>query len=337
MKVSILTFSQTGNTKLIAKQVASKLTEGGHTVIRCNLLKLGKEMDSIGAANSPLLTQLRESLQGSEVVGLGAFSNFGHPSFRVNEIFEDAILPPSLFAQMKMFFTFGTAGALMFRTVNVLSTLLSDKNPSATFLGSLSVIAPENGAGFMPVRPYRDTWNRAELARVGQFAEQMLRYVNRSEPLPNARFSRATSWQFLTARQSISPALIQVVREKCRQCGTCARKCPYNACTLNSDIEDGFPIVNPAKCKGCGRCFQACPMEAIEVIGFHTELRSRYHKVNTLPAGEKCPDGAIAIDFPRGLPLMRRMLTGSERAFWIQVAVAVLLLAVLIAWFVRKH
>jgi ferredoxin len=333
--VSILTFSLTGNTKLIAKRIAAKLVEAKHHVTLFNLVKIGKEFDSLGPDASPLLTQLRESLRTSDVVGLGAFSNFAHPSWRVNELFSDAALPSGLFKNMKFFFTFATAGQVVWRTLNVLSTLLSDKNPSATFIGSFSALAPENGVPLMALKPYRDTWAVAELARVEEFSSKIAESLNDPQKAVPAKFSRAKSWEFFARRGRLSMRSVQspvVDREKCQRCGTCERKCPYNAVRCTPDIEDGFPTFDRKKCEGCGRCFNVCPFDAMQIPETHSELRSRYPTANTVPAGQRCADGAISVDFPRGVALNRRMFLGRERVLLLRIAIAVLVIALLIRW-----
>jgi ferredoxin len=124
---------------------------------------------------------------------------------------------------------------------------------------------------------------------------------------------------------------------KCQRCRTCERKCPSHAWTLNSDIEDGFPVHAPAKCEGCDRYFCVCPVEAIQFIDRHTELRSQHPKANTLRVGGKCADGLISIDFPQGWALNKRMFTGNERALQIGTAIAVLVLVCLVAWILHKY
>jgi NADH:ubiquinone oxidoreductase subunit F (NADH-binding)/Pyruvate/2-oxoacid:ferredoxin oxidoreductase delta subunit len=52
-----------------------------------------------------------------------------------------------------------------------------------------------------------------------------------------------------------------IVREKCKKCGMCAKKCPVNA--VSGDRESGYDI-NSAVCIRCGACFEACPFHAIE-------------------------------------------------------------------------
>jgi Fe-S-cluster-containing hydrogenase component 2 len=122
-------------------------------------------------------------------------------------------------------------------------------------------------------------------------------------------------------RPAIDPA-------KCQRCGTCERKCPYNACSLTVDIEDGFPVIDTEKCRGCFRCLNKCPFRAIEWPGQHTELRARYPKVNLVPPGEKCEDGSIAVETPLGWQLNKRMLIGKETQLLVLVLIAVVAIAI---------
>ncbi len=69
--------------------------------------------------------------------------------------------------------------------------------------------------------------------------------------------------------------------DKCRECGACARSCPYNAivvterpCKASCPVdaigydEDGIAVINEDKCINCGRCQAACPFGAIEDISW---------------------------------------------------------------------
>ncbi len=69
--------------------------------------------------------------------------------------------------------------------------------------------------------------------------------------------------------------------DKCRECGACARSCPYNAivvterpCKASCPVEaigydeDGIAVIDEDKCINCGRCQAACPFGAIEDISW---------------------------------------------------------------------
>lgn len=69
--------------------------------------------------------------------------------------------------------------------------------------------------------------------------------------------------------------------DKCRECGACARSCPFKAivvterpCKASCPVdaigydEDGLAVINEEKCINCGRCQAACPFGAIEDISW---------------------------------------------------------------------
>ena len=54
----------------------------------------------------------------------------------------------------------------------------------------------------------------------------------------------------------------EIITEKCRSCGKCAKVCPYNAITV--DVKAKTPAtVNTAACAGCGTCAAECAFDAI--------------------------------------------------------------------------
>jgi hypothetical protein len=57
---------------------------------------------------------------------------------------------------MKFFFVFVTGGHVVERAATIIATLLNDKNPQARYLGSISIVAPENYSSLVPERPYSD-------------------------------------------------------------------------------------------------------------------------------------------------------------------------------------
>ncbi|MEF9919470.1 4Fe-4S dicluster domain-containing protein [Anaerorhabdus sp.] len=73
----------------------------------------------------------------------------------------------------------------------------------------------------------------------------------------------------------------QINYDKCKECGACARNCPYNAivvterpCSQHCPVdairwdEDNIAIIDEKKCINCGGCQAACPFGAIEDISW---------------------------------------------------------------------
>ncbi|MCF0109718.1 MAG: 4Fe-4S dicluster domain-containing protein [Erysipelotrichaceae bacterium] len=73
----------------------------------------------------------------------------------------------------------------------------------------------------------------------------------------------------------------QIDYDKCKECGACARSCPYNAivvterpCASHCPVDaiswnsDGIAVIDEQKCINCGQCLAACPFGAIEDISW---------------------------------------------------------------------
>ena len=72
---------------------------------------------------------------------------------------------------------------------------------------------------------------------------------------------------------------------KCKECGQCAKACPYNAiahlqrpCKFSCPVdaitydEDGISVIDPDKCIRCGQCIHSCPFGAIGTKSFITHV-----------------------------------------------------------------
>lgn len=80
---------------------------------------------------------------------------------------------------------------------------------------------------------------------------------------------------------SIGPYRSQIDYAKCKECGACARACPYNAivvterpcfarCPVGAIKWDaaGIAYIDEEKCTNCGQCENACPFGAISDISW---------------------------------------------------------------------
>ncbi len=61
-------------------------------------------------------------------------------------------------------------------------------------------------------------------------------------------------------RKAFSQKPIICNEDKCIKCGTCARKCPANAITLNP-----YPVIDKKKCIRCFCCMEICPEDALHL------------------------------------------------------------------------
>ena len=53
-------------------------------------------------------------------------------------------------------------------------------------------------------------------------------------------------------------SVVSTIKEKCRRCYTCVRKCPAKAIK----VEEGQAKVVEERCIACGSCIRVCPQEA---------------------------------------------------------------------------
>ena len=76
---------------------------------------------------------------------------------------------------------------------------------------------------------------------------------------------------------SLGTTRTQIDYDKCKECGACARACPYNAIVVTerpcyarcpvqaiSWDENGIAVIDQEKCIDCGQCILSCPFGAVE-------------------------------------------------------------------------
>lgn len=59
----------------------------------------------------------------------------------------------------------------------------------------------------------------------------------------------------------VGGAVAEVQKEKCTQCCTCVRTCPFGVPYISQ--ETGAAYIDPGLCQGCGMCVAECPGKAI--------------------------------------------------------------------------
>ncbi|MCL5110777.1 MAG: 4Fe-4S binding protein [Chloroflexi bacterium] len=72
----------------------------------------------------------------------------------------------------------------------------------------------------------------------------------------------------------LSPFRVKVDREKCKDCGICARVCPNSAITPATVAKGGTAM----ECTRCGTCMDRCPQKAIDyrLIGSNARARGAF-------------------------------------------------------------
>jgi ferredoxin len=339
LKVVLVTFSNTGNTKYVADKVRDALSTEGYQVDEVDALKLVKVLDlgnqALGKIKIPdpepeAYIDARTAIAEADVVGLGAFANCFQPSAGIAELFSEEVLPESLFVKMKFFIVYGTAGQGHGKLNDCLATLLSRKNRQAVLAGSGKFLAPENIPCLMPARPAIDVWSAGEKAKVVEFGKSVLDVLEgKAEPVATYEPGEVTHRAVFDTVAALVCGRPIVLKEKCGKCRRCAAVCPYNA--ISFDLEDGLPHWDLKKCRRCGRCYNFCRNDAIQFPRVHSELRAKFSAPVLIEPGEKTGDGVfVGQPQPFGFELNKRQLLGKGLEFYGPLAGLVVLLLLLL-------
>ena len=94
---------------------------------------------------------------------------------------------------------------------------------------------------------------------------------------------------------SIGTDRAQINYDACKECGACARACPYNAivvterpCYAHCPVdaiswdENDIAVIDEEKCINCGQCLNACPFGAIEDVSWVVPV------IKLLESDKKC-------------------------------------------------
>jgi flavodoxin/NAD-dependent dihydropyrimidine dehydrogenase PreA subunit len=245
MDITLIYFSQTGNTRRIAETMAEVFREAGHAT---RLLSLKKA--------SP-----QDALTG-DLLGIGTpcFSSQAPTPIK-------AFLQNMPAVESKRAFVFATSGGAPGRVLFDLTHLLQDKGAEVVggFLsrGELHHPAPCLKGRF-PDRP-----NAEDIAQARRFAADILEHVTtgRSGAIAASRpdtFKPRGGFYNLVALLSTDGFLRLMLPEpkpdpaRCNQCQWCVYECPMQNITLQP-----YPIVG-GNCIRCYRCLSGCPHKAFD-------------------------------------------------------------------------
>lgn len=245
MKITLIYFSQTGNTRRISEAMAEVFREAGH-VTRTVSLKKATPEDAIT----------------SDLIGIGT------PCFS-----SQAPTPIKAFLQnlpildKKRAFVFATSGGAPGRVLYDLTRLLQKKGVDVIggFLarGELHHPAPCLH-GRMPDRPGAE-----DFAQARRFATAVIEHVSagRSGPVAESRsdvFKPRRGFYDFVALISTDGFLRLMLPEpkpdptRCTQCKWCVYECPTHNIALQP-----YPVLGD-RCIRCYRCLTGCPQQAFE-------------------------------------------------------------------------
>lgn len=243
MNVTMITFSQTGNTRKVAEAMAEAFRGTGH-VVRTIPLEEATPQD---AATGDLLG-----------IGTPCFSSQAPTPVKV---FLHSL--PAL--ERRPAFVFATAGGAPGRVLYDLASRLGDKGAEVVggFLARGELYHPAPClVGRMPDRP-----NEEDLAKAQSFAAAVAEEITagRSGPVAESRpdtFRLGKGFYELVAMVSTDGFLRFLLpepkpdRAQCNQCGWCAEACP-----VENIILEPYPVLGK-QCIRCYGCLTGCPQEA---------------------------------------------------------------------------
>lgn len=255
MNVSIIYFSQTGNTQKVAEAMVNAFEQEGHRV-RAIPLREASAVDATGA----------------DLLGIGAPCYFGKPAAPVMNFLR--ALPP---LDGSKAFVFATSAEAPARVLYNQASLLRRKG--AEVLGGFLSRGEESWPvavieGRFPGRPNRD-----DLERARRFAVAVARHISNGDngPLAEGRadtFKPAKGLYDLLGLvcfegfTRLIAAKPRVDREKCNQCGWCVDDCPMQSITMRS-----YPVVGD-NCIRCYHCIIGCPQRAFQAPTWLASLLS---------------------------------------------------------------
>lgn len=244
LKIPIIYFSSSGNTKYIANLIKNGL-------ILANFEPVLMEYNSVKNKNL--------DFKEIEVIGIGA--PIYAMSFTLNML-EWVRNLPRLRKKVK-FFLFDTNAGLPGTSIKHVRKILEQKNYE--FIGAIEVIVPTRDSVFELKLLKRVKWRRKKIEKVFQFGVKLGKIINTgkgildwSNPTIFGSIIRAYFRILEKPFYKFTSKLIGYNHNKCKKCKACEESCPTEAI-----IYQNKPIINRKKCMLCFRCLRNCPNNAL--------------------------------------------------------------------------
>jgi len=243
MKVSMLTFSQTGNTLKVGNSIAEGMRNNGF------------EVDHVR-----FLHRKKWNPDDADVIGIGGPCYESRPAEPLLDFIKDY---GSYFSGKKAF-VFITSSSSPAKTLWRLAQSVAEAG--ATIIGGVQIIGVSTAPtmfGLTPNRPNQDDMKYAEA-----FGKAIANAIIYKKELPDKygidpnRGSKFYDQFGLIAnyvkKKMIPPPVVDT--DKCTLCGNCVYECPTNNITVkNKTIQIGHD------CTVCWRCWHVCPRNAISM------------------------------------------------------------------------
>ena len=246
MRINIIYFSQTGNTRKVGKTMAGTFKQAGHEVRTASFKK-----------STPA------DFTSPDLVGIGAPCFESQAPSNVKEFLWGL---PSLTG--KKAFVFATSGGAPGKVLYDLAKPLMTKG-GHVLGGFLS-----RGTCYYPIPclkgRFPDRPNPQDLHQAEQFARSILAHIaaDTEGPLPGSRPDalRPGLGFYSIIGNILNDSLLRIMMpkpkinaENCSQCNWCAAECPTGSIRL-----DPLPVIGNT-CYRCYRCMTGCPEQAMSV------------------------------------------------------------------------
>jgi flavodoxin/ferredoxin len=252
VKASIIYFSQTGNTEMVAYSISGRLMSEG---VENKTFQLSEAADS------------HEAYVDTDMLGLGFPTFFGYPPPNVMKFIDG--LKPVAGRTAFVFTTYG--GAMAGDSLYDAAKALAGKG--YRILGGLKVEASDNYPQRSQYKVVEGRPNDADLAKAEEFAVKVVRAHKAGATLDPEALASSNPF-FINNRDRPRSDTVNKMREKiegkiifkedkCLFCDTCKKSCP------SKSIETGetFPVFTWKCLDGmlCYQCVRICPGKALQV------------------------------------------------------------------------
>ncbi len=244
MDITMIYFSQTGNTRKVAKAMSGAFEEGGHKV-QSSLMKKAKPEDAMKG----------------DLLGIGTPTFESHAPTPVKNFLKSL---PSINNHRAFVFATGVGapGKVLYDLTKLLRKKGADVIGGFLTRGEIHYPAP-CVIGKSPGHP-----NEEDLQKARNFASAVAEHVSsgRPGPLPESRPDalKPGGWFYnlvgtITSSDRLKRLLLPEQKldpEKCDECKWCVHECPVDNITMNT-----YPVIGD-HCIRCYRCLTGCHTKA---------------------------------------------------------------------------
>jgi flavodoxin/NAD-dependent dihydropyrimidine dehydrogenase PreA subunit len=257
MKVLIVCFSQTGNTRQLADKIHEGIVAGGND---CTLVDIKRAVF--------------DDMDRYDLIGLGTPTFFYREPVNVRQ-FIGRMNP----GRGRHCFLFCSHGSIMGNTFFYMASDLKEKG--YTVIGAFDTYA-DASLQFYPkiwhTAGHPDEIDLKEAERFGRSICDISIRISNGEPVAIPEFQLIEDTWWAEASIHITPDSLRkrfprftLNRGKCTECLTCQDECPVNAIDILSDPPD----IQKDGCIFCLYCQKACPEGAIEADWSEVEKMTR--------------------------------------------------------------